>query len=221
MTIRLYIGGVPVDATPEQITQLKTDLGLHLVNNTPDAEKPISTPTAAAIAAITPQPPTAALTGNTNLIRASHANRQVPLSSAVAFTVTLTNDATGGWGGDDCIEMPNEGTAAVTLAAVGGVTLDVPAGFKRIAQPGETLTATRVGPDKWRSTLSVNPQAALSGVTYDGSDRVTGYTKEGVAHVVTYPNSTTIVDTPAAGSLLKIQTTTLDVSGRVTAVNWS
>jgi hypothetical protein len=41
-------GGIP--ATPTQITGIKTDLGLHLVDNTSDASKPISTAQATALA---------------------------------------------------------------------------------------------------------------------------------------------------------------------------
>lgn len=55
----------------------------------------------------------------------------------------------------------------------------------------------------------------LASVSYDGSNRTTGYTLNGVAYTVAYPNSTTITVTGAG----KTKTITLDSSGRMTGLS--
>ena len=55
----------------------------------------------------------------------------------------------------------------------------------------------------------------VTGITYDGSNRVTGYTKLGIAHTVTYPTATTIIDTSSGGTI----TVDLDGLGRVVNVD--
>ena len=54
-TINLLPPGsaTPVPATPTQLTDFKTNLALHLVDNVPDATKPVSAAQAAAVAAST------------------------------------------------------------------------------------------------------------------------------------------------------------------------
>ena len=56
--------------------------------------------------------------------------------------------------------------------------------------------------------------STISGVTYNGSSRVTAYSKDGVAYTVTYPNSTTIV---VAGNG-KTRTITINGSGAITGL---
>lgn len=55
------------------------------------------------------------------------------------------------------------------------------------------------------------PSVNITDITYDGSDRVTAYTINGVEHLVTYPDSTTIVDTGGG----TVKTVTLDGLGRI------
>lgn len=55
----------------------------------------------------------------------------------------------------------------------------------------------------------------FSGATYDGSGRLTGFSRAGIAHTVSYPNSTTAVISNASGIT---RTVTIDGSGRVTAI---
>lgn len=55
------------------------------------------------------------------------------------------------------------------------------------------------------------PALDTTDITYDGSDRCTGYKLNGVQHVVTYPDAEHIVDT--GGGVVK--TTTLDGLGRI------
>jgi len=57
--------------------------------------------------------------------------------------------------------------------------------------------------------------AGLSGATYDGSGRLTGYTRQGVVHTVSYPSSTTVVVSNTLGAEREV---TLDGSGRVQAI---
>lgn len=56
--------------------------------------------------------------------------------------------------------------------------------------------------------------STLSGVSYDGSSRVTGYTLNGVAYTVAYPSSTSITVTGGG----RVKTLTLDSSGRFTGL---
>jgi len=58
-------------------------------------------------------------------------------------------------------------------------------------------------------------QATITGITYNGSDQVTGYLRNGEAHTVSYPNATTIVDEGGGRTI----TITLDGVGRITNVD--
>lgn len=76
-------------------------------------------------------------------------------------------------------------------------------------------SSTLARPVCWNGTKWVDSLATgISSITYDGSDRVTGYTREGQSHTVTYPDSVTIVDTGGG----RVVTTTIDGTGRVTGV---
>ncbi len=55
----------------------------------------------------------------------------------------------------------------------------------------------------------------LSGVSYDGSNRATGYQVGSITYTITYPNATTILATSSNGQQKKI---TLDGSGRIVKV---
>jgi hypothetical protein len=57
--------------------------------------------------------------------------------------------------------------------------------------------------------------SGVSGFTYDGSNRVITYTRNGIAHSIAYPNSTTAIITSAQGYQ---RTVTFDGSGRVTGI---
>lgn len=55
----------------------------------------------------------------------------------------------------------------------------------------------------------------ISGATYDGLGRLTGYTRQGVAHVVSYPSGTAVVISNTTGAEREV---TLDGDGRVQAI---
>lgn len=63
--------------------------------------------------------------------------------------------------------------------------------------------------------VALIPSESISGVTYDGSSRVTAYTRGLVEHVVTYPDGNTILDV-GGGVAREI---TLDGAGRIVAVS--
>jgi len=63
--------------------------------------------------------------------------------------------------------------------------------------------------------VSLVSQAGISGATYDGSGRLTGYIRQGVVHTVSYPSSTTVVVSNTLGAEREV---TLDGSGRVQAI---
>ena len=65
------------------------------------------------------------------------------------------------------------------------------------------------------STKALVSGAGISGVTYDGSSRVVGYTVNEVAHTVTYPTGTSALITNTLGASRSV---TFDGSGRVTAI---
>lgn len=56
----------------------------------------------------------------------------------------------------------------------------------------------------------------LSAVTYDGSGRLTGYSRDGIAHTISWANSLAPVISNATGA--PSRTITLDGSGRVTGI---
>ncbi len=123
-----------------------------------------------------------------------------------------------------------DGTADITIAVGPGATatnLSIAIGATDIAInsdtgadvtiPSATPTAAGVmsAADKVKIAGIPTPVTAVSGVTYDGAGRVTGYTKNSTAYSVTYPNATTIV--VAGGG--KTTTITLDAQGRFSAMS--
>lgn len=76
-------------------------------------------------------------------------------------------------------------------------------------------TAPGLSASQRAGSASLVSGAGISGVTYDGSSRVSGYTVNGVAHTVTYPTSTSAVITNTLGAVRNV---TFDGSGRVTAI---
>lgn len=56
----------------------------------------------------------------------------------------------------------------------------------------------------------------LSAVTYDGGGRLTGYTRDGIAHTIDWTNGLAPVISNATGA--PSRTITLDGSGRVTGI---
>lgn len=79
----------------------------------------------------------------------------------------------------------------------------------------ETETPSGLTADEVSLIRGVVSQAGISGATYDGSGRLTGYTRQGVAHTVSYPSSTTVVVSNTTGAEREV---TLDGSGRVQAI---
>lgn len=107
--------------------------------------------------------PGAAITATGNLSHSAHANRQTPATGAGGYTLTITNDATGGWLTDDSIEIVNKTAGTLTFAG-GSATLTAAVGYKLTAVPGEVFAAERVGVDTW---YSITPSAGAA-VLADG-----------------------------------------------------
>jgi hypothetical protein len=80
---------------------------------------------------------------------------------------------------------------------------------------GASLSSVFLTPPQVAATQALVSGDGISGATYDGSGRLTGYTKQGVAHVVSYPSSTTVVVSNSLGTAREV---TLDSAGRVLAI---
>lgn len=81
--------------------------------------------------------------------------------------------------------------------------------------PSDAPIYTDLLPAEVVETRALVSEAGISGATYDGSGRLTGYTRQGVAHTVSYPSSTTVVVSNTTGAEREV---TLDGSGRVQAI---
>ena len=81
---------------------------------------------------------------------------------------------------------------------------------------GSTFFAEAIGADATATGAPVSGGGVVdvTDITYDGSSRVAGYTKQGVVHTVTYPDAMTILDSSSSG----LVTVSLDGSGRVVNV---
>ena len=102
---------------------------------------------------------------------------------------------------DNTADAQKPVSTAQAAAIAAATTADAIADTLEIAPPADLA----------RIQASVSGAGTVSGVTYDGSNRVTGYSANGIAYVVAYPNPTTVT---VAGNGKTI-TVTLDSQGRV------
>lgn len=91
--------------------------------------------------------PRRAVTGNT-VATAADANGRIDVNSASAVQITIPNDSTGPWQGNEMVAAYQAGVGAVSFVAGAGVTLRTPAGIAASTQYG-TIAAMRVGPNEW------------------------------------------------------------------------
>lgn len=109
--------------------------------------------------------PDAAITGSSDLDH-TQANRQVPVTGAGGYVLTLTDDATSGCINDDAFELINR-TPGVIRFGTDGATLVVPPGYRTYALPGENLQGTRIGADRYTSTTIDSTGVASTEITDD------------------------------------------------------
>jgi len=118
MTINLQTGSAaPVAATGAELLAIKTDLGLNLVSNTADANKPVSTPQATAIAAAIAAIPTSS--GPSPTITSF-----APATGPVGTVITLTGT---GFTGSTAATL-GATAAALAVTSATSATVTVPAG---------------------------------------------------------------------------------------------
>jgi hypothetical protein len=91
------------------------------------------------------------LTGATTLNRAAHGNRQIIFNGADA-TLTVANDAGGGWVNDDAVEVHTHADSS------GVPTLSTPDGKSIIGAKTKVVGAVRKGTDSW-TTGTTDPAA--------------------------------------------------------------
>lgn len=75
-------------------------------------------------------------------------NGLITYNSASAGTITITNDATGGWTSNEFIAAYQAGAGTITFAAGSGVTIRSPAGVAGAVQYS-TIAIQRVGANEW------------------------------------------------------------------------
>jgi len=138
-----------------------------------------------------------ALTTATSLVAATHGNRQITFTGANA-TLTVTNDATGGWTGDSEILVQ-------TLAGSAGVpTISTPDGKSVAGTTSQPIGAKRKGSNSWDVYLLPQSTAGGSGTvitnltSYTATSNFTGVTTESAAQ------KTITLGTLAAGQRVKI-----------------
>ncbi len=101
------------------------------------------------------------LTGATTLNRAVHGNRQILFNGASA-TLTIANDASGGWTSDDTVQVH-------TVTGSSGVpTLATPDGKSITGSATKIIGATRKGTDAW-TTGTTDPAAGGGGASEWGA----------------------------------------------------
>ncbi|MRT30883.1 hypothetical protein [Herbaspirillum sp. CAH-3] len=79
---------------------------------------------------------------------ATDVNGLITYNSASAGTLTIPNDATGGFSANEFVAAYQAGAGAVSFVAGSGVTLRSPSGVAAAVQYG-TIAVQRVGPNEW------------------------------------------------------------------------
>lgn len=95
------------------------------------------------------------LSSNTSLTAASHANRTIFVDTA-GLTLTINNDATGGWATDDSLDIQAVGSGTFTLVQ-GTATLTTDSGCSADSTTavGKRVQAQRTGTNAWRTNSTI------------------------------------------------------------------
>jgi hypothetical protein len=107
------------------------------------------------------------LSANTNLTASAHGNRLLLVDTA-GLTLTINNDATGGWTADDSLDIQAVGAGTFTLVQ-GSATLTTDSGTSAASATaiGKRVQAQRSGANDWRTISSAIPSGgSASSVSY-------------------------------------------------------
>lgn len=131
---------------------------------------------------------------------------------------------------DSSGQLVNDELKPIVLPGVTPITgiADVPGLQAALDTKGTVASVTAVSTDLdtaegeidtlQTAVAALQANGDISGVTYGSSGlsdgKVTAYSVDGVSHVVTYPNSTTVVDVGGG----KTRTATLDGDGNITGI---
>lgn len=95
------------------------------------------------------------LSENTSLTAAAHGNRQILVGTA-GLTLTINNDATGGWTADDALDIQAIGSGTFTLVqGTATLTTDSGASADSTTAVGKRVQAQRTGASAWRTISPV------------------------------------------------------------------
>ena len=113
------------------------------------------------------------ISANTSLTKAAHGNRTLLVDTA-GVVLTINNDATGGWTGDDTIDAQAIGSGTFTLVQ-GTATLTTDSGTSADSTTAisKRVQAGRTGTDAWRTLSPAIPSAAGNVVAYANVTPVT------------------------------------------------
>lgn len=141
-----YISGHWANRT---VSQVKTTLSLNNVDNTSDANKPVSTATQAALdlkgdLAVTAN----SQSGTTYTLVIGDQGKVIECNNGSAITLTIPANASVAFPTGTIIEVYQDGAGQITIAAAGGVTLRAPGGAKTRVQYS-TVTLRKRATDTW------------------------------------------------------------------------
>ena len=132
------------------VTVTKADLGLGSVDNTSDADKPISTATQAALdAKVSIAQAVNAQTGTTYTLAAADATKLVTLSNAGAITLTVPQDSDAAYPLGAYTDLMQLGVGQVTIVAGTGATLLPSALTAKSRAQYSRLGVQKVSADTW------------------------------------------------------------------------
>ena len=143
------------------------------------------------------------------------ADNTAPLSAMAGMYAAYTVGAPLGSASSTVVDSSSIGATVNDLLIAEVLRNDGANSLLRVAFVQHEMAAAGGSPQIGAQIQSLVSQAGISGATYDGSGRLTGYTRQGVAHTVSYPSSTTVVVSNTTGAEREV---TLDGSGRVQAI---
>lgn len=140
------VGSAWASRTP---TQAKAALSLGNVDNTSDANKPVSTATQTALDLKADLSITAnGQSGTTYTLVLTDAGKVIECNNASAITLTVPTNASVAFPTGTVIEVYQQGAGQITVTAAGGVTLRAPGGAKTRVQYS-TLALRKRAADEW------------------------------------------------------------------------
>lgn len=193
-------------ALSSDVVVTKGDVGLGAVNNTSDADKPVSTDTQTALNAKAPlNNPT--FTGTVTV--------PTPANDTDAATKAYV-DSNGGGGSDDALlkannlsDLTNAGTARTNLGLGGSATLAVGTGTNTVAAGNDS----RITGALQRSTFTANSivksdSAGSPAALTVGASTIVGRKDTGSIVALTPAEARDVIDAPAAEDITKISANT-------------